>query len=327
MRAALPKYFTRRLRGTRAARVVSALRSFTARLGPPTYPTVDLRATVTSPVGAYYAAGGRPALIDVALDHCRWIGGPGLPYSRAAGHPYIRTLLDYETGVTAYARSYLKKYWAIWQPTSLAETYGLLPAACHPLLVTTPPIHDVLPWAGQSKIAYMENREWLNDPGYRALDAAGCPPASSCGPKPDWYGTARFAYLIRLYERIKTDGYRDHAPQTLPYFQQHPVGQVLLKGDQHRIVLVNGQHRAAILCALGQRTLPVVVHVQNHRGLTVVRREDAHLWPLVRSHVFSLEQALTIFDAMFNGTTPAALATLHGERAESRRSEAEMRPS
>jgi hypothetical protein len=323
MPATLRMHVARQLRATHAAWIASMLEAIKARLML-TYPTVDLRGTTcASPMDAFHVTGGLPALVDVALEQCRWAGASALSYARDEGHPYVRTLLDYEAGCVDYAQSYLKAYWRAWQPPTLAEFYGLRSDECHHLLRATPPMHDVMPWSAQRSIGYMENREWLNDAGYRALDAEGCPPASSCGPKPDWYGEARFEHLIGLYQRIKVDGYRDHARPALPYFQQHAVGQLLLTGDQCRVVLLNGQHRAAILAALGYRRLPVIVHAQSHRGPTVVRREEAHLWPLVRRHVFSVEQALAIFDAVFHGEPPAALVRLHDQHSRIRRSESE----
>jgi hypothetical protein len=318
MRAPMPRRYTKRARGTRRSRIGQIVRALRARFGRPRYRLIDLRGVVDCPVDAYYVTGGAPALIDVPLDRCRWMGASSFSYARSGGHPYVRTLLDYEAGVTDYARSSLKAWWHAWQPRTLAAFFGFSADDCHALLNDSPPVHDVVPWSPERAVDYLRRRGWLEDAGYRALAAEGCPPASSCGPKPDWYGEARFDHLIRVYERIKTLGYRPRTSARIPYVRQHPVGQVLLRGAHWRVVMLNGQHRAAVLSALGHATAPVIVHAGIARGAGAVRRDEAEHWPLVRAALFTLSQARTIFDAVFDGRAPAMASLRHAP---------DMRPS
>jgi hypothetical protein len=314
MHAARSKYFVRRVHDTLPGRLRWALLRLRDRWRFSAHHTVDLRGACSDPLDAYYHAGNRPAIIDVPLAHCRWAGGNALAYTQASGHPYVRTLIEYDAGHRTFDGSYLQAYWGIWQPSTLAASLDIQDS-CHPLLVATPPIHDIVPWAPARMLAYVEGQAWKNHKSYRALHDVGSPPAASCGPKPTQYGAARFAHLTSLYQRIKKQGYRVHAPRWWPYFDQHAVGQVLVRDRSWRVRLMNGQHRAAVQCVLGGRTLPVIVHAQHHRGPAIVSRDDADRWPLVRAGVFSPQQALKVFDATFDAPVPATIAALQTRRS------------
>ncbi len=76
-------------------------------------------------------------------------------------------------------------------------------------------------------------------------------------------------------------------------------------GDIRAILLVNesnkwiwqstgGQHRAAVLCAIGYEHIPVRIH-------RVIRREEVRFWPNVVNGLYSVEDARQVFDNIFQG--------------------------
>src|SRR5690606_31064833 len=155
---------------------------------------------------------------------------------------------------------------------------------CHPFLRDSPPLHRIDPWSGLYAAEWLEHRHWLRKAKTRALFEAGYPPARSSGPKPPEFGTKRFQHLAKILRLIEREGYRQTAPETLPYLEQHVVGVVLARDGESRIVIINGQHRAAAATVLGYETVPILVHVRDHvLGSPLIRREDAHRWPLVRA--------------------------------------------
>ncbi len=278
--------------------------------GGPQHRCHDLRESSAGALEAYYEKDGEPCIVNVALDECRWIGASGLSYSHDSLHPYIRTLVDYGRQIhTTYEGSYLERYWAAWTPSNLAEYLGLDAGACHPLLARTPPLHDILPWSPSDRISYMQEERWMRRSDYRALCEAGAPPARSCGPKPEWFGTTRFARLVSIYESIKQNGYVIRDDATLPHWQRHIVVKCLVRGSDVRLVVAHGQHRASALSALGYETVPAVVHSGSSRGAVMVRRGDAAHWPLVRRGIFSQAQALSIFDRIFDAVPPGDIRT------------------
>src|SRR5690606_4329352 len=96
--------------------------------------------------------------------------------------------------------------------------------------------------------------------------------------------------LLNLLTSIRKKGYEQQYPDTLGCF-------ILVSGKNYKWYVQGGQHRAAVLAALGRETIPVYVR-------QIVRREDVSFWPNVQSGIFSEEQALIIFDRLFVGNPP-----------------------
>jgi len=258
------------------------------------------------PLQAYYEFNNRPCIIKTDPEHCRWFGASGLSYSKDSLHPYICTLADYQNnGHSTYKDSYLEWYWNTWQPSNLAEYFRIHTEPVHPQLLNTPPLHDIAPWSPSLYISYIQNKGWMNWEEFRSLCESGSTPARSCGPKPDWFGAERFKNLLSVYKNIKLHGYRENAPESVKFGDQHLVGKCLVRNGEVRILIAQGQHRASSLVTLGYEKLPVIFFTQNKRGPDIIRREDADCWPLVQNGIFTKAQAVTIFDYVFDGIPPS----------------------
>jgi len=111
-----------------------------------------------------------------------------------------------------------------------------------------------------------------------------------------------FFWLERALRTIGDQGYQPlkHAPAKVVEFRR--------SDGERRYLLVDGNHRAGALSALGcSRTIHALCD-------DVVREQDAHNWPAVRKNWMSREDALALFHAYFRGNpswsrsaTPASI--------------------
>ena len=78
--------------------------------------------------------------------------------------------------------------------------------------------------------------------------------------------------------------------------QDGDIKAVLLVNEREEWVwqAMDAQHRAAVVSALGLETVPV-------RVSRVIRREEAKFWPNVVRGLYSVDEALLIFDNIFYG--------------------------
>jgi len=96
--------------------------------------------------------------------------------------------------------------------------------------------------------------------------------------------------LISLYQSISEKGYIQNNSKSI-------YANLMCYNDQYVWSVAGGQHRAAILAALGYTKIPVVVK-------KIIRREDVDIWPAVKSGIYDRETALSIFDRYFYAKPP-----------------------
>ncbi len=100
-------------------------------------------------------------------------------------------------------------------------------------------------------------------------------------------GSGDFERLSKVVHSIQSSGYRGHA-----YLDGDIEVEALVTGDSFRFHVLNGNHRAAALSALGWQSIPVRVR-------RLVFREEFAFWPKVQDGTFSPREALAIFDRFF----------------------------
>jgi hypothetical protein len=291
--ASTARDFARRLR----RRLRSGM--FGSRCYPVSDPGRDISALV-----ALGITGERPVVINARLDHCRWTGGTGFPYGPASPHPYVQALLQYQSaGIVSPRESRLWRYYELYRPATLADFQGIQPREEASLLDRIPPL-NIYPWSGvpgetlkriaEGSLSWPYS-DWLN-PSYVLV--------RSVGPQLPEFVEKRLAHLTKVYDAIVTEGFRTRPDPRKPYFEQFIVGDVMVRDGETRMMLANGQHRAAALSSLGHVTAPILVGVRHHRGPYVIRRDEVKDWPLVREGLYRAEQALTVFDRIFDARGP-----------------------
>ena len=113
------------------------------------------------------------------------------------------------------------------------------------------------------------------------------------GPNTDEFGEAEFKRLVPLYNILKEQGYHPEL-----FADGYISGYLLVKGDDYRFVVTEGQHRMAVLAALGYEKIRCRFSNQPQYP-HVVLWEDVKKWPQVANGVYSRNLALKIFERFF----------------------------
>jgi hypothetical protein len=110
------------------------------------------------------------------------------------------------------------------------------------------------------------------------------------GPADASYMDIEIHRLIRVFESIKKNGYNRSNKK------DGDIECHVLVNEQDFVYMVNvGTHRMAAVSALNYSKIPVEV-------TQIIRREDVNCWPHVKDGLFSITEALYVFDRIFNGT-------------------------
>jgi hypothetical protein len=206
------------------------------------------------------------------------------PFSRAA-----RALL---TGDKDRATSILVKFYQRVQPQDAASRLGLDPQQSP--LRRFSPFAAPMPWDVLSP-AVIEKRRIAMYQEENERDGLGRVAYSALfGPVPVAKIESEVERLGRLLTSIRQEGY---------HRSDQPDGDIngfLLVSQVRNSAAVRldagGNHRAAVLAALGRRVIPVRLTPRQ-----LIIREDSGNWPQVESGTLSQAQALSIFDRIVKG--------------------------
>jgi hypothetical protein len=275
---------------TQVKRVLSKI-GFEARPMRP----LDLRGITDNPIHAAYLVGHRVCVLDVPLAYCR--GMLGFAYSHQTLQPFVQTVRKYIGGsVSAYKASPLQEYYEHFRPGNVWELLGL-DGHPSPALLNSPPFACVLPWEPRSleqksraRVAHIRQENTK-----RGADLTIDHGDGRVGPISLEKGELEFRTLVQLTESIRKKGYLR---------TDEPDGDVLgtclidpVKGV--RFLVWTGKHRIAVLAALGFEYVPLRISFVRAPRLT-----EAAYWPHVRNGLFTLEQATSLFDRIFDGRPP-----------------------
>ena len=250
----------------------------------------DLRGKIDHPIAAAYLMGLRPCLVEVPLSHCR--GFNGFPFTPC--HPFVRTVRAYTEGrVSTYEGSALEAYYNHFQPKHAGDLFALPGPISR--LHEVPPFAFVWPWESIS----VYDRTHTRSGRMKAENKKRGAPLpishgySTYGPVSQQKGTIEFLALARLADSVRRSGYvrkdqLDDDIRVVPLIDK--IGEV-------RYLLRWGQHRAAVLAALGFERIPVVIG-----PMRLVRADEVDYWPHVRDELFTRDQALLLFDRIFTGS-------------------------
>jgi hypothetical protein len=265
------------------------LKTIVAHLGYELHPLgpLDLRGKTEHPIEASYLSGRRHFLIDVPLSHCR--GFCGFPFTNV--HPFVRTVRDYLEGRSStYEGSPLERYYEFFQPRHAADLLAIR-SPSRPLYEISPSAF-MMPWdprsaAKRARQAISENQR---RGGARLSLRHGL---AIHGPVSKEKGTIEYSNLIELVRSIRDNGY---------VRTDHPDGDIrayplIGKTSEIRYLIKGGQHRAAVLAALGFEHIPVIV-------LRTLRFDEVPYWPKVRGGLLGRGEAMEVFERLFDGHPP-----------------------
>lgn len=259
---------------------------------PKKQPTVfDARALGNDPrVQAYL---GRPCLVEVPL-----ATGRGLcffPFTKHGHHPFVRAI-EAELEAAGTLEAVLDSYFRAVNPNSFAEWFGLsvgLPGA-----ETLPAWAGPYPW---SPFTPEQVHRWLAEVTLKENETYGESLAADhgivfFGPTDQRKVAIEAHRLMKLLRSIVANGYaRSDDPGG------DTEGVVLVNDSaadsERRWMCTRGQHRAAVATAVGIDSIPIRVRV-------VVRRSEVESWPAVLDGTFVADDALRVFDRIFDGDPP-----------------------
>lgn len=198
-----------------------------------------------------------------------------------------------------HANTILSTYYDIVQPKTAAERVGIC-IEQHPL-TQFGPLGAPMPWESLPPVK-MEKARKINLMRENERDGLGsiCD-ATLFGPVRYEKVVSELRRLHALMSAIQQNGYQRHdGPDGDP-------GGFLLYDDRlekrewcFRLDKV-GNHRAAVLAGTNNEVIPVRIEIQN-----VIRRSEVAKWPQVTSQLYSIEEALSVFDRIISASPPPA---------------------
>lgn len=255
---------------------------------------LDLRDRGNHPFLLAYHSLPRPILVDVPV---RWGRGfRTLPLDDPTAHPFVRASAlarnasDPVETVTAVLRSY-------YQAVQPVDVLGWLrvPGKSESQLAGQKPASLSMPWDVRTPDEWLRAREsWAIQEGRRAGQVLSLADGwHFWGPVSEVKLSLEVGRLSNLVDSVIRKGI---------------VRSDVIGGDIQAVVLrtsqgrwrwqvAGGEHRAAVYSAIGVEEVPV-------RVIQIVTRDDAEIWPGVTSGIYSVADALAIFDQVFEGKAP-----------------------
>lgn len=264
----------------------------------------DLRGVCDDPLRAAYLSPEQKFLCNVTVDKCLGLHAAAFNCSLTGDHPFIRSLQSYAKGeCDHYANAPLKDFYQAFQPQSAAEVVGLAVDAAHPDLSARSPFASSLPW---DFLTPEQNEQFLRaicardyaENGFALTADAGW---KVWGPVSDDAGQAEFSRLLHIFQSVRRSGYQRH-----PALDGDIEGQLMADGSKYRVLISRGQHRIAALAAMGAQTAPVRLLPK------VISRSEVTFWPNVDRGFYTIDQALAVFDRMFQGQQPCPAGAANG---------------
>ena len=217
--------------------------------------------------------GSRSHIFEADLEKCRSLNGFG--YTGQAWDHFAAALKEaLENPELTYDESILKHFYEAFRPQNRKEHYFGYEAG------------DFAPLdRGWTLLPWMETKN-------RQLNPVKSPESSPggnhhYGPNTDDFGQREFEKLKKTYRMI---GKRGYLPEIFP--DGYILGYILKDGDDYRLLICEGQHRAAVLGLLGYETCKVKFSPDH---LPVVDIKNIKKWPQVQSGLYSKELAEKVF--------------------------------
>lgn len=268
---------------------------------------VDLRDATSDPFEARYLSSEKPFVIDVPLESCLGLHSAAFSCSMRGNHPFIRTLTACNASSSSYEGSPLEEFYRTWKPKCGADAVGLSAQDAHPELALRSPFAGVMPW--DNKTPQEHELFWrgickndYQDHGFTLDSNDGW---KCWGPMSQQAGNAEYQRLLRIYRSVGRSGYLRH-----PALDGDIEGHILQHEEDFRVLVGRGQHRIAALAAAGEASAPIRLFP------VVVSRGDVDKWPNVVRGYYTRNQALQVFDRMFDARQPfpqTALDSLGGQ--------------
>jgi hypothetical protein len=261
------------------------------------YRPVDGRQHSGNPLVLSYRHPGRRLLLDAPVE---WgFGLHNYPLNRP--RPLIPIMQEAfaQPGLERQLISEaLQRFYDDWQPATAAEFFGLEAHEAR-VLAELPTWLSPWPWepldleqkrAQRQRTEGRENARVLERD--LSIEAGGW---KFCGPVTESKLKVEVERLVRVLESVRSNGFRRDDGS------DGDIRAIVLSHSDGswRWQVLAGQHRYAVISALGNPCIPIRVE-------QIVRRQDVELWPGVVSGIFEPAAALKVFDNCFAGSSAEA---------------------
>ena len=196
--------------------------------------------------------------------------------------------------VTRVIEEVLSKYYEMVRPKSASEWLGL-DLEENNKLTQAPPWGAVFPWRARTLTSYQQ-----------AYEKAAVKENKILGTKFDitkgWLFCGPVSYekikieamrLTYVLKNISRNGYKRWNSSEGDVRATALINEY----DDWRWLITAGNHRASAASALGYTEIPIRVNL-------IINRRHVKYWPHVLSGLFSIDNALKVFDNYFEGLTP-----------------------
>lgn len=250
-----------------------------------------LSADGLNPRSISYLVSKRPAVIRV--ETARGRGTPLGTFGPSGNHPFVvaarRAKGKEGAEMDAVVREILGEYYRLVAPSTVGALIGSSVESAldeFPSWAVTMPWDQIHPREQQGKVER-----------FARIEAGAYDPEVTIENGWTWLGpvdqrklSVEVKRLSNLLRSVMQKGYRRDDQS------DGDIRAVILvdESDDWRWLSTGGQHRAAVVSALGHETVPV-------RVTSVIRRSDASCWPNVTNGLYTVDQAREWFDQIFSG--------------------------
>lgn len=214
----------------------------------------------------------------------------GFTLSPKGWHPFVAPIKEYLHGRRkSYGGSTLESFYHSWQPKNALEAL-IAPIEGASLLHELPAYTVHQPWLPnhpEERRAMMEQHirdenRWMGKAHLDASFGYGLQ-----GPVSHEKAEIEYSRIVKLTESIKRYGFdRTRAEEDITV-------TAVERDGEHRFCIAHGQHRAAVLAALGYEHVPVSF-------IRLVSLSEAQHWPQVYRGTWSLTQAQAYVNHLFD---------------------------
>lgn len=196
-------------------------------------------------------------------------------------HHFVETLKEYEKAPELkYSNSILKTYYESFQPKNLGE--GLFGIKEKPSKLTKGWIGYPWCWSSNKRFLFVDKIEDTRPGGNHHF-----------GPNTEGFGEDEFNRLTNLYSYLKHYGYHPEM-----FSDGYISGYLLVKDNDYRFIVTEGQHRIACLVALGYENILCRL-TQRPEYPRIVDYKDVKTWAQVANGVYSRSLAEKVFNRFF----------------------------
>ncbi len=249
---------------------------------------LDLRYQSNHPLSFLYSEIYSSCLLDAEIKYGR--SQPGFALDQNSPFVIAARVANNKSNCIKSIQNIFNLYYSCFEPKNAMEFLGFKDLK-NPVLKNKPPWGSVFPWRYRSVESYQNAYETMALIENKAVGINNgiedgwlfCGP---CTQNKSLVEAKRIAYVV---EQIKQFGYlrSDDSDGDVK------ATALINEKKEWRWLITGGNHRASGASAVGYKTIPIRVNL-------VIDRNHVSYWPHVLDGTYTVEEALSFFDRIFN---------------------------